>query len=411
MAIDRRTLIRRGCMAASAAVLPSWTAGGLFRSPGSSRKAGSADTILVVIQLAGGNDGLNTVIPIADPAYLAARPRIGLTPEQTLSVDAATGLHPSLANLHGYLGEGKLAIVQGVGYPLPDLSHFRSTDVWESGVAERVELSGWLGRTLDSLYSADAAALHSISWGTDSPNAFRGLNGIRSVITPAVFDPDHFRFETDGQDDDAKQRSIRAMLAPVGASEHDFIANVGAIGLADSAAILAARDSYTSTVTYPDNGLASWLRLTAAAISADIGPRIYWINQGADYDTHATQRGRHDSYLADLDAAVDAFYRDLVAHGQDQRVVLVTWSEFGRRVEDNDSGGTDHGTSAPLFVLGSRVRGGLFGEPPSLTDLDPDGNMKYAVDFRSVYSSILAKWIDADPVPILYGTYPTLDFL
>ena len=407
MAIDRRTLLRRGCMAASAAVFPSWGAAGLFRAPGSARRVASGDTILVVIQLGGGNDGLNTVVPIADSAYRAARPRIGLTPEQTLSVDSSTGLHPSLSHLHGYLGEGKLAIVQGVGYPRPDLSHFRSTDVWESGVAERVELTGWLGRALDSIYSADAAALHSISWGNDSPNAFRG----QTVITPAVFDPDHFRFETDGQEDEAKQRAIRAMLTPIGASEHDFIANVGAIGLADSAAIIAARDSYTSTVTYPDTGLGFWLRLTAAAISADVGPRIYWASQGGDYDTHATQRGRHDDLLADLDACVDAFYRDLVEHGQDSRVVLITWSEFGRRVEDNESGGTDHGTSAPMFVLGSRVRGGLFGEPPSLTDLDLDGNLRYSVDFRSVYSSLLANWIDADPVPILFDSYPTIDFL
>jgi len=152
--------------------------------------SGRDGKVLVVVQLAGGNDGLNTVVPIADSAYRAARPRIGLTPEQTLSVDSSTGLHPNLSHLHGYLGEGKLAIVQGVGYPRPDLSHFRSTDVWESGVAERVELTGWLGRALDSIYSADAAALHSISWGNDSPNAFRG----QTVITPAVFDPDHFRF-------------------------------------------------------------------------------------------------------------------------------------------------------------------------------------------------------------------------
>jgi uncharacterized protein (DUF1501 family) len=398
-------------MAASAAVLPSWGAAGLFRAPGSAKPATATDTILVVVRLGGGNDGLNTVVPIADPAYAAARPRIGLTPEQTLAVDPKTGLHPNLAHLHDYLGQGKLAIVQSVGYPRPDLSHFRSTDVWESGVAEQIELSGWLGRALDSLYLADAESLHSISWGADSPNAFRGSAGIHSVITPAVFDPDHFRFETDGQDEEAKQRAIRAMLAPIGAAEHDFIANVGSIGLADSAAIIAARDSYTTTVTYPDSGLGYWLRLTAAAISADIGPRIYWTDQDADYDTHATQRGAHDDHLAALDAALDAFYRDLVDHGQDQRVVVMTWSEFGRRVEDNESGGTDHGTSAPMFVLGSRVRGGLFGEPPDLSDLDPDGNLKYAVDFRSVYASILAKWIDADPVEVLYQPYPTLDFL
>ncbi len=407
MTIDRRTLLRRSCLAASAAVLPKWRAAGLIHPPGAGRKTSATDTVLVVIQLMGGNDGLNTVIPLNDPVYRAARPRVSLTPEQTLPVDAQTGLHPNLPRLHQYLDEGKLAIIQGVGYPRPDLSHFRSTDVWESGVAERNELTGWLGRALDSLYRTDATSLHSISWGNESPNAFRG----DAVITPAVFDPDHFRFETDGQDDEAKRSAVRAMLSPIGASEHDFVAEVGSLALAHSEALQAAINSYQSTVVYPDGPLGFWLRLTATAIFADIGPRIYWASQGDYYDTHATQRGVHDDLLADLDACLDAFYRDCVLHGADQRIVVMTWSEFGRRVEDNESGGTDHGTAAPMFVLGTRVRGGLFGEPPSLTDLDPDGNLKYSVDFRQAYASILANWIDADPVPVLFGNYPTLAFL
>jgi uncharacterized protein (DUF1501 family) len=408
MAIDRRTLLRRTCMAASVAALPRWSAAGVFRQPRAvTRAAASSDTVLVVIQMMGGNDGLNTVIPIADPAYRAARPRIGLTASETLPIDAQTALHPSLPHLHQYLDQGKLAIVQGVGYPQPDLSHFRSTDVWESGVAEKVEDSGWLGRALDFLYRTHTEELHSISWGYDLPGAFRG----DTVITPAVFDPDHFRFETDGQDDDAKQRAVRAMLTPIGARERDFIASVGSVALADSSAIQGALAAYSSTVVYPTGPLASWLRLTASAIFADVGPRIYWASQGDAYDTHASQRGVHDDLLKDLDACLDAFYEDLVLHGADQRVVVMTWSEFGRRVEDNDSGGTDHGTAAPIFVLGSRVRGGLFGAPPSLTDLDPDGNLKYSIDFRQVYASILANWIGADPRAVLYGNYPTISFL
>lgn len=407
MTIDRRTLLRNGCMAATAPLWPKWRAAGPLRTPGTGRKSSSADTVLVVVQLMGGNDGLNTVIPIADPVYRSARPHVGLTPEQTLRVDAQTGLHPNLPNLFRHLNEGRLAIVQGVGYPAPDLSHFRSTDIWESGVAESSVRSGWLGRALNELYSSNPDALHSIAWGDSSPNAFGGVN----VLTPAVFDPDHFLFETDGQDDDAKRRALGESLTSAGARERDYIAKVGEVALADSAILHQAIASYQSTVVYPDSPMGFWLRLTATAIFADIGPRVYWNTQGDAYDTHATQRGVHDGLLADLDACLDAFYRDCVLHGADQKVVVMTWSEFGRRVEENDSGGTDHGTSAPMFVFGSKVRGGLFGEPPSLTDLDPDGNLKYAVDFRRVYASMLANWIDVDPKAVLYNDYPTLEIL
>jgi uncharacterized protein (DUF1501 family) len=149
--------------------------------------------------------------------------------------------------------------------------------------------------------------------------------------------------------------------------------------------------------------------LTASVLAADIGPRVFFAGQGG-YDTHSNQLGDQEKLLAELDESLDAFYRDLVEHGQDRRVVVMTYSEFGRRVEDNGSGGTDHGSAGPMFVLGTRVRGGFYGAPPSLTDLDPDGNLKFSTDFRQVYSSILANWIDTDPVPIV-GDYPTLSFL
>ena len=168
--------------------------------------------------------------------------------------------------------------------------------------------------------------------------------------------------------------------------------------------------AYTSSVVYPDGGLGAGLRSIATILFADAGPRLFFVAQGG-YDTHSTQLGDHEKLLLELDRSLDAFYRDLVEHGQDQRVVVMTYSEFGRRVEDNGSGGTDHRTAAPLFVLGSRVKGGPYGAPPSLTDLDPDGNLKYAIDFRQVYASVLANWIDTDPVPVLNGNYPTLSFV
>lgn len=408
MALDRRTLIQRSCLAAAAmAAGPKWLAAGLFE-----RRASSAsDTILVVVQMAGGNDPLNTLVPFGDAAYRAARPRIGLTAAQTLRVDSRTGLHPNLPNFHRYLGNGRLAIIQGVGYPNPDLSHFSSMEYWHRASFEP-KSRGWLGATLDQIYGNEGnPQLHAVTVGADLPPAFES----EQVPTTAVEDPETFGFPLDlsyPDDDPAQRAAFDAMLAPIGNGAYDLVANIGSVMLRDSVNIKNAAANYRPSVTYPDTELAKALRLVAAVTSANIGPRIFWVTQDG-YDTHDSQRGPQgqDGLLLALDSAVGAFYEDLRAHGQDQRVLIMSWSEFGRRVEENGSAGTDHGAASLLFVLGSRVRGGLFGTPLSLTDLDPDGNLKYTIDFRSVYASILARWIDTDPVPIVYGEYPPISFV
>ena len=405
MAIDRRTLIARSCMTAAAlAARPSWAAAGIFRDGRAAPRSAAADTVLVVVDLNGGNDGLNTVVPFADPAYRAARGRIGLTGAQLLPIDARTGLHPSLAHLHDHLEAGRLAIVQGVGYPGPDLSHFRSDDIWETGVPgpAQVELQGWLGRALDQLYRQDSDALHAVAISGDIPS----LHG-QYVTTPIIGDVSSFDYPRDNPD---KTAALRAMFEATGAVNLDYVGHIGKVAMADSAMTQAAFTSYASTVVYPESSLGAGLRLAAEVLVADLGPRVFCVTQNG-YDTHSGQLGAHGDLLLDLDQSLHAFYQDLVLHGHEQRVVVMTYSEFGRRVEDNASGGTDHGTAAPLFVLGSRVRGGLYGTPPSLTSLDPDGNLKYTTDFRQVYASVLANWIDADPAEVLYGNFPTIAFL
>jgi uncharacterized protein (DUF1501 family) len=401
MVLDRRTLLARSCLTAAAwAARPKWSAAGIFRT---SSQSLASDTILVVVDMNGGNDGLNTVVPFGSHAYAAARPRIALSGSQLLPIDSKTGLHPSLSRLYGHLQSGRLAIVQGVGYPGPDMSHFRSDDIWETGVPERVEGSGWVGRALDQLYKNDAEAIHAITMSGDIP-AFHA----EYVTTPVISDPGLFNYP---HDDPILATALRAMLRPTGASNRDYVAHVGDIALADVEAVQAAFASYSSTIAYPDqSGLAMALRLTASVIFGDLGPRVFWVVQGG-YDTHSNQLGDHGNLLSELDQSLDAFYRDLVEHGYDQRVVVMTYSEFGRRVEDNGSGGTDHGSAGLMFVLGTKVRGGLFGAPPSLADLDPDGNLRHSVDFRQVYASLLANWIDTDPVPVLFGGYPTISFV
>ena len=405
MAIDRRTFITGSCMTAAAfAELPKWAAIGPLREPGSRRAAQAADTVLVVVDMNGGNDGLNTLVPFGEPAYAAARPRIALTGSQLLRIDPKTGLHPSLANLYGYLNSGRLAIVQGVGYPRADMSHFRSDDIWEKAVLDpETQATGWIGRTLDQLYAQNADALHGAGLSGDVP----ALHG-RYVTSPVVSDPGSSTYP---QNDPAQTAALKTLFPPGGALNRDYVSHVGRLALTDADAIQTALANYQPAVAYPkDSGLANGLSLTVAVIAADLGPRVFWIVQGG-YDTHGNQLGDQGTLLRELDQSLDAFYRDLVAHGHDQRVVVMTYSEFGRRVEDNGSGGTDHGTAGLMFVLGTKVRGGLFGTPPSLTELDPDGNLRFSTDFRSVYASILANWIDADPNPILFGNYPMLSFL
>jgi uncharacterized protein (DUF1501 family) len=405
MALDRRTLIARSCMTAAAlAARPNWAAAGIFRDGRAARSVADSDTVLVVVDMAGGNDGLNTVVPFADPAYRAARRRIGLTGSQLLSIDAKTGLHPSLSHLHDHLDAGRLAIVQGVGYPGPDMSHFRSDDIWETAVPDprQVEFRGWLGRALDQLYRQSADALHAVSVSGD----VSALHG-EYVTTPVIGDPGSYAYPGGNPDRDA---ALQALFKPGGLANHEYVSHIGEVSLADATAAQTAFASYTSTVTYPDSRLGASLKLTASVLVADLGPRVFCVTQDG-YDTHSSQLGDHERLLLDLDQSLDAFYQDLVLHGHDQRVVVMTYSEFGRRVEDNGSGGTDHGTAAPLFVLGSRVKGGIYGAPSSLTNLDADGNLKFTTDFRQVYASVLANWIDADPVEILFGNYPTIAFL
>ena len=404
MPIDRRTLITRSCLAAaSMAGVSRWAAAGKLRIGMPRRAAADSDTVLVVVQMGGGNDGLNMIVPFGDPAYARARSRIALAPSQTLPLDGRNGLHPSLANLHGYLQAGKLAIVQGVGYPRPDMSHFRSDDIWEKASTEpELTPTGWLGRVLDQLYGKDPQHLHGVSFAGDVTALHAD-----SVTSPVVGDSNSFNYP---HDDPGETSALLAMLAPSGGiANRDYVAEIGRLAIADSDAVQRGYAAYTSTVTYPD-GLATVLRQVAMAIFADLGPRLYFVSQGG-YDTHSSQLGDQARLLAELDDSLDAFYRDLVEHGYDGRVIVMTYSEFGRRVEDNGSGGTDHGSAGPMFVFGTRVRGGLYGTPPSLTDLDPDGNLKFLTDFRQVYASVLANWIDADPVPILSGKYATVPFL
>ncbi len=383
---------------------------------------GKDGPILVVLQMAGGNDGLNTLVPHGDDAYYRARQRIAIAAADTLKIDDYVGLHPALGGLKGLYDDGHLAIVQGVGYPNPNRSHFRSTEIWQTGAdAENLKLTdGWLGRYFDSCcQGADPTV--GVSIGGARPQAF---NSPRPTGV-SLARPEQYRWVT-GEDADEAFRSLNrpgedglgvgaeagtSIGAITGESQNemgalDFLERTALDAQLSSDEILRISRKFKSQVSYPKTRLAESLSLVGRMIAGGLATRVYYVNQGG-YDTHSGQAPAHQRLMEELGDAVTAFCRDLKAQGNFDRVTLLTFSEFGRRVAENASGGTDHGAAAPLFVAGGSVKPGLHGKYPSLTDLNR-GDLIHNVDFRSVYYSILRNWLKAPADQVLGRRFPTL---
>src|SRR6266571_1164063 len=316
------------------------------------------DHVLVMIQLAGGNDGLRTVIPLQDPRLHDLRPKLAdMSVGQALPISADFGLNQNLKGIKSLWDQGKVAIVEGVGYPNPTFSHFESIRIWETGDPTRRQVEGWLGRTLASAYDSFG---HPLTGCACIATARETISTLRS--SEAAYQPQ-------------AQYSDNAKLV------------------------------YSSK-----NQLAAALQLAAELITTGTGVKLLHVTLGG-FDTHYTELNRHDDLMGYLDQAMSAFYQDLAAHGVADKVLVATWSEFGRRPKENASGGTDHGAAAPVFLIGNPVKGGIYGQAPALTDLDSTGNLKYSVDFRSVYQEILGGHLGADPKEILGGAFDRLGFL
>ena len=390
---------------------------------------GKDDSILIVLQLAGGNDGMNTVIPYADDAYYRARPVIGIPKGSVIPLNDYAGLNPKLAGLKGLYDEGNLSILQGVGYPNPNRSHFRATEIWQTASDEDKYLTdGWLGRYFDNACQGCDPTV-AINIGPRLPQAF-------SSHTPtgiSLENPDSYRFMGSGKNDD-ETLAYRSMYNPDdatssansgasvsmvsgtvtlqnGQSALDFLERTSMDAQVSSDKIRDIAAKTTSTSNYPRSGLANNLKLVARLIAGGLPTRVFYVSQGG-YDTHTGQRGGQDGRLRELGDAVKAFTDDLTAMGEFDRVMIMTFSEFGRRVQENGSQGTDHGAAAPMFLIGSKMKAGLLGAEPSLAPADlQDGDIKYNTDFRSVYASILQEWLQTNSVPILGQQFPTLPII
>jgi uncharacterized protein (DUF1501 family) len=376
--------------------------GFLARTALAAASDGGGERVLVVVQLSGGNDGLNTVVPFNDPAYAAARPQLAIPASQVVTVNDRIGLHPALAGFGKLLEARRLAIVQGVGYPNPDRSHFRSMDIWHSARPDlATPTDGWLGRSVECLDGAVGRDVPALHLGAEQlPLAL--VSG--RVPVPSVATLDNFRLRTEsGALPPEALAQLASTAAPGEPPLADFLRRTTLAAYQSSTQVQAALQEESSPVEYPGLGLAQKLRSIAGLIDAQLATRIYYVSLDG-FDTHANQAAAHAALLGELGSSLAAFYEDLAHRGQADRVLTLTFSEFGRRLAENASAGTDHGAAAPMFLAGSGLAGPVVGEHPSLTDLD-DGDPRFHTDFRQVYAAVLQSWLGCDPATVLGGQF------
>ena len=411
MPANRRDFLRSSLAASTLVSMGAATVPGfLTNSARAADGAKSNDRVLVVVQLVGGNDGLNTVVPHKLDGYAKARRALRLPSGQIHKLSDEIGLHPSMGEMARLVEAGKASVVQGVGYPNPDRSHFRSMEIWETARLEYGALeTGWLGRALDARAAevgSDIAGLHI--GGRSLPLALKA----KKTEVPSLTTLEQYRLQIGG--DVASKREVRDALERV--ARLDRPAADPLLGFVRRST-LAAYDSSKkleqldkdkgSKTTYPNFGLAKRLELIARIIKAGFGTRIYYTSIDG-FDTHANQLGAHAALLNEVSDSIAAFHKDLADAGQADRVAVLTFSEFGRRVAENASAGTDHGAAAPLFVVGPVKKAGLVGAHPKLDDLD-DGDLKHHTDFRRVYASLLQDWLGIPAAPVVGDGFAPLD--
>jgi len=359
--------------------------------------------ILVVIELSGGNDGLNTVVPFGDAAYYHARPKLGIPERDVRKVADGFGFHPAMVGFERLYKDGQLAVVHGCGYDHPSLSHFSSMGFWHTGIPNGGEPLGWLGRLADETYPAGARNV-IVNLGTSQSLAVRGRQH-----SPLVFDdPDRFRRE--GTDDEKHVLAGMNRARSTANQTLEFLTSTAQNATESADFVRQASATYRTPVDYgTGGGIGGNLQRVAALIAADMPTRLYYVTyQGNSFDTHVQQADLHGRLLMYTADAVRGFMDDVKRLGRGDDVAVVMFTEFGRRVEENGSLGTDHGTATPMFIVGHRVKGGLYGKHPSLTDLD-DGNMKMTTDFRRVYATMIDEWLGvADTAAILKGRFEPL---
>jgi uncharacterized protein (DUF1501 family) len=367
-----------------------------------------AGKILVVIELAGGNDGLNTVIPCEDENYKKLRPVLGIKKNDALPIGDGLGFHPELRGFADLLEAGQLAIVQGVGYSDPNRSHFESMDIWHTCQRkDEVRTDGWLGRLAEGRKDSAGSDPAAIHLGFEKqPFALMS----RSVRVPSIRSLEQFRLQ--GTDDAAFRKAVQELADARRGDDNDllnFVQSSTSSAISASERLSSSLKSYQSSVTYPENALGQHLKTVAQLIGSGLQTSVYYVQLGG-FDTHSQQPAVHSALLRQLGDSVKAFLSDLEHMKQADQVVVMAFSEFGRRVAENASEGTDHGAAGPMFVAGAAVRSGLVGKHPDLKDLQ-EGDLKHHTDFRQVYATLIEQWFGCDSSQILKANYAPLEIL
>ena len=365
-------------------------------------------SILVLVQLAGGNDGLNTLVPYEDANYYRLRPTLGIAKDKVLRVSDTVGMHPSCVALHRLLQDGKVAAVQNVGYPNPNRSHFRSSEIWETASSSSEFLAtGWVGRFMDNACAGQPADTHD-------PVGIHISNGVPQSFLSAHDHPTFGLLPAAGnrRENEENRQLLEALVNQPGPGENDnatFLKHTFMDSLVTEKKVQRVLGSYQPSVSYPGNAFAASLRNVAALIAAGLPTRVYFVSLGG-FDTHSNQANQQANLLTTLSEGLGAFQKDLELHRLDGQVTTMTFSEFGRRPSENESRGTDHGTAAPLFVMGSRVKAGLHGTAPDL-NVSRNQDLSFTTDFRSVYATMLDRWLSCPSAAVLGGQFENLPII
>ena len=371
------------------------------------------DSVLVVVQLSGGNDGLNTIVPYGDPLYMDNRPVVRVAEDQVLPINDYIGFNPAMGPIKKLYDEGKVAIIQGIGYPNPNRSHFRSMDIWHTCEPDKVGTEGWLGRTIDIMDPNKENVLTGVNFGRGLPRALAAPE----VPVASVGNLETYGVLTgiEGEDQRAEALDLFSNIySPTIGRDIviDYLSQTGMDALKGADILSTAPEKYSSTVEYGRNTVAQYMRNIAQVHLADLGTRVMYTTAPYNsFDTHAAQMASHPRLLTEVSGSVSDFYADLREHNASENVVVLLFTEFGRRVHDNGSG-TDHGAGGIALVIGDMVKGGLYGEYPSLQpDKLLEGDLQYNNDFRGMYATLLEKWLGMDSRPIVGGAFEQFDFV
>ena len=397
--LRRREFLQVGSLATAACMVPNF-----LKAFEKKAMVPPGNKVLVVLQLSGGNDGLNTVIPFRNDIYYRARPKIGIVKDQALALNDEVGLHPALKSFKDLYDEGGLGILNSVGYPNPDRSHFRSMDIWHSASESNEYLyTGWLGRYLDAQCAGCDKPTHALEIDDVLSMALKG-NEAKGL---AMKDPKRL-YTT------ANQKYFKEIIAAhrdqAGEQPVDYLYKTMAETVSSADYIYNQSRLHPSSSTYPKTELGKSFQTIASLIFSDINTKVYYISLGS-FDTHTNQAGQQQRLFTEMNDAISSFVKDIKSNGRFNDVLITTFSEFGRRVSQNASGGTDHGTANNMFFIGGGLKQqGILNPLPDLNDLQ-DGDLKHKVDFKNVYATILKNWLNADDYKILGKQFHHLSFV